>query len=281
MIEKNSFLNRETEFIENDIIIASQLNYKFLISIIIPLYNEEKSIRNIINRIPNFYDYEIIIVDDGSTDNSIEEILKIKRKNIKLIRHKKNQGYGASILDGIKRAKGDIIITIDSDGQHNPEEIPVLIEPLLNNESDIVIGSRYEGKSTYKVALHTRAGEYIVKKSLWVLYHQLIGNNQSGFRAFTKKTLKLFDNIIFSKFGLCTEILFKAGHAGFRIKEVPIIINERRYGVSTNHVGEILKSISSIIFLHFLKKIRIDRIIPKLIWQRIYSNMICYLRKLY
>ncbi len=254
---------------------------QLLISIIIPIYNEEKSIKNIINRIPNHYKLEIIIVDDGSKDNSVSEILKIKNKNILLIKHIKNKGYGAAILTGIKNAKGDIIITLDSDGQHNPEEIPILIQPIIDNSSEIVVGSRYKGKSNYRIPLHTRAGEFVIKKSLWYLFHQNVGNNQSGFRAFKKDCLELFDNVIFSRFGLCTEILFKGALKGFKICEVPISVNERKHGVSYNKVIEIFKSICSIISLYFLKKIRIGKIIPKQIWVRAYHNIVCYLKKLY
>ena len=258
-----------------------EIQGQILISIIIPLYNEEKTIKNIINRIPDYFNHEIIIVDDGSKDNSVNEVFNIKNKNISLISHNENKGYGASILTGIKYAKGDIIITIDSDGQHNPEEIPILIQPILANEADIVVGSRYKGTSNYRVPLHTRAGEYVVNRSLWYLFHQKIGNNQSGFRAFNKKSLKLFNDVIFSKFGLCTEILFKAAFNGFKICEVPILINERKHGVSYNKVIEVFKSICTIILLYFLKKIRIAKIIPKRIWERIYLNLIIYLTRLY
>ena len=187
-----------------------KLKDQLLISIVIPLYNEENSIKTVIKRIPNHFNYEIIIVDDGSTDNSIKRINEIKTKKIKLIRHKENRGYGAAILTGIKKARGDIIVTLDSDGQHNPEEIDVLIKPIINNKADIVVGSRYLGHSNYRIPLHTRVGEFVIKKCLWYLYHQTVGNNQSGFRVFSRKSLELFDNMLFSKFGLCTEILFKA-----------------------------------------------------------------------
>ncbi|MFX0036720.1 MAG: glycosyltransferase family 2 protein, partial [Candidatus Hermodarchaeota archaeon] len=95
-----------------------------LFSVIIPLYNEENTIKNVIQRIPNHQQYEIIIVDDGSTDNSIKKVQEINNRAIKIIKHEKNQGYGAAILTGFEHAIGDILITLDSDGQHNPEEIP-------------------------------------------------------------------------------------------------------------------------------------------------------------
>ncbi|TFG18727.1 MAG: glycosyltransferase family 2 protein [Promethearchaeota archaeon] len=283
MTIKNSGIKELKEKYEIDLDLKRfiELQDQLFISIIIPLYNEEKSIKNIINRIPNYFKHEIIIIDDGSKDNSVKEVLKIKNKNLSLIKHNENKGYGAAILTGIKHAKGDIIITIDSDGQHNPEEIPILIQPILTNGVDIVVGSRYKGKSNYRVPLHTRAGEYVVNRSLWYLFHQKVGNNQSGFRAFNKNSLKIFNDVIFSKFGLCTEILFKAAYNGFKICEVPISLNERKHGVSYNKVIEIFKSINSIILLYFLKKIRIGNIIPRLIWQRLYHNLLIYLKRLY
>ena len=252
-----------------------------LISIIIPLYNEKHSIKDVINRIPNSFKFEIIIIDDGSTDNSIEKINQIYNREIKLIRHFENRGYGAAILTGIKHTTGDIIVTLDSDGQHNPEEIPLLIEPIINNQADIVVGSRYLGRSTYRVPLHTRVGEFIVNKCLRYMFRQNIANNQSGFRAFNKKSLEIFENMIFSRFGLCTEVLFKAAINGLRICEVPITVNRRENGISYNKILEICKSVFSCIILYFLKRIKIGKIIPKKFWEKLYHNIIKHLKKLY
>ncbi|MBD3201152.1 MAG: glycosyltransferase, partial [Candidatus Lokiarchaeota archaeon] len=170
-------------------------HYINLISVVIPLYNEENSIGKVLNCIPNHLNYEIIVVDDGSTDNSILEVKKVENLKIRLIRHKTNQGYGAAILTGLKHARGEIIVTLDSDGQHNPKEIPKVIEPILNNNADIVIGSRYLGKCLYRVPLHTRTGELFIKFMLKSLFGLKIGNNQSGFRALRRETLTFFDQM--------------------------------------------------------------------------------------
>ena len=103
-----------------------------LISVVIPVYNEEKSIKNVIDRIPNHQQYEIILVDDGSTDKSFEKVKVIKNRHIKVVKHNINKGYGAAILTGIKSTTGNIIVTLDSDGQHCPEENPKLIHPIMN-----------------------------------------------------------------------------------------------------------------------------------------------------
>ena len=133
-----------------------------IISVIIPIYNEERSIRGVVDRIPNHHQYEILLVDDGSTDNSLENVKVIRNRHIKIVKHNSNKGYGAAILTGIASAKGDIIVTMDSDGQHNPEEIPKLIKPIINKQADIVIGSRYLGKSNYRVPSYTRIAENII-----------------------------------------------------------------------------------------------------------------------
>ncbi len=102
------------QYSDNSIHINHHLkNEKPLISVVIPVYNEEKSIRNVVERIPNHHQYEIILVDDGSTDNSLENVKDIKNKHIRVVKHKSNRGYGAAIITGIKSATGDIIVTLD------------------------------------------------------------------------------------------------------------------------------------------------------------------------
>ncbi len=232
-----------------------------LISVVIPLYNEEYSIKGVVERIPNHRLLEIIIVDDGSTDNSVKKIKEIKDKSIKIIQHEKNQGYGAALISGLKHATGDIIVTMDSDGQHNPEEIPNLIKPIIDKQADLVVGSRYLGSSNYKVPLYARVGEYIISICLRLLYHQKISNNQSGFRAFNSQYVKIFKDIRDIKFGLCTETLFKAGHNKLRICEIPINVNIRKYGCSRVDLFKIFISISSCILIYVVKRFKLNRFI--------------------
>ena len=138
------------------------------VSIVIPLYNEEHSIQEVIKRIPNHRRYEIVLVDDGSTDNSVERALEVNR-DIKVYKHETNKGYGAALLTGIKHATGDIIVTMDSDGQHDPKEIERLIKPIINHQADIVIRSRYLGKCNYKVPFHTYLGEFFIEMLIYFI----------------------------------------------------------------------------------------------------------------
>ena len=111
-----------------------------MVCVILPALNEEKTIGNVLESVRNYVD-EIIVIDDGSKDNTS----KISKKYAFVITHSKNQGYDKSLNEGFKLAKkrnGDIIITFDADGQHLAEDIPKLIEPILNKESDVVVGKR-------------------------------------------------------------------------------------------------------------------------------------------
>lgn len=228
-----------------------------LISIIIPVYNEEKTIKFILEKLPKNNKIEVIVIDDNSNDNSLKEIKKAKFKSqLKIIKHSRNKGYGGALLSGIKKAKGQIIVTMDSDGQHRPEDLSNLISPILNQEADIVIGSRYKGSYDYKLPISTRLGEACLEKIIQILFDQKISNNQSGFRAFNRKALDLFENIKYLGYAFATEVILKASLNGFRIKEIPIKILKREYGVSKIILSKLFLSIISCLFIYFLKKIK-------------------------
>lgn len=242
-----------------------------LISIIIPMLNEENTIKNVINNIPNHLKNELIIIDDGSQDDSVKMVKEIKR-DIKLILNGKNLGYTASILKGLRAATGDICVTMDADGQHDPKEIQTVINPIIDGEADMVVGSRYLGECIYFVPLYTRIAEYLIGLCLRFLFRQRVYNNQSGFRAFNRKSLFFIDEIITSKFGFCTEVLFKAAYNKIRIKEVPITIGKRQFGVSYVNILEIFWPITLTILLFTLKKFKniLRKLIPKKLLERIY-----------
>ncbi|KKN05408.1 hypothetical protein LCGC14_1087620 [marine sediment metagenome] len=232
-------------------------------------------LKDVIERIPNHQLYEIIVIDDGSADNSVERIKEIENREIRIIQHGKNRGYGASILTGFENAIGDIIVTMDSDGQHNPEDIPTLIKPIIKNKADVVVGSRYLGSSTYKIPLHTRLGEYFIQKCLWFLYRQKIRNNQGGFRVFRKETIKLFRNLQNTGMSLTTELLFKAAHNNLKIIETPISLNPREAGTSYLKLFGILISVSFCILTYTVKKfnLHVKHLFPKKTVNYFYSKI--------
>jgi len=259
---------------ETDADVKELIRNKKVISVIIPLFNEENTIQKVIEQIPNHQTYEIIIVDDGSSDSSIERIRKTKRKGIRIITHSKNRGYGAAILTGFKYATGDIVVTLDSDGQHDPKEIPKLLYPIRNKKADIVIGSRYKGDCLYDLPLYTRTGERFIKVMLRLLFGVRVGNNQSGFRAFNRKALKIFDNMKYEKMGLSTEILFKSGFHNLNILEVPIKVYPRRFGRSYVNLLNIVRAVFGCIVSYSIKKML------KKLYKRVFKDAFEYIWKI-
>ena len=194
------------------------------ISIIIPAYNEAKRIGNVLSKIPDFAD-EIIVVDDGSKDNTAEVA---KKYGANIIRLKENQGKGAAINAGMKEATGDIIVFIDADGQHNPEEITKLLEAILQDEADFVIGSRLikvQGKRPLIRKISNFLSTSLIRLKLGIN----VKDTQSGFRALKREFLPEIES---KRYEVETELLIKAVKKGARVKEVPV---ERIYGIETGH----------------------------------------------
>ncbi|MFX0138306.1 MAG: glycosyltransferase family 2 protein [Candidatus Hodarchaeota archaeon] len=221
-----------------------------LISIVLPVYNEEKTIREVLESLPRNHAIEIIVVDDYSRDSSFDEIKKVENYDkIKLIRHKENRGYGGALLTGIKAARGQVLITMDSDGQHSSDDLFNLIKPVLDGKADISVGSRYKGSFNYKLPLSTRVGEAMLEIVITLFFGQRIKNNQCGFRAFHKRTYKIFDNIKFHGYAFTTELILLALLYNFRIREYPIHLLKRKHGNS--YIILIKLSISLILCLMF------------------------------
>ena len=212
-----------------------------VLSIVLPVYNEEHTVRSVLTSLPTHDLIQIVVVDDHSTDESYKEIKSLKESlNIKLIRHNRNRGYGKALLTGIKNSSGEIIITMDSDGQHVPEDIFNLIEPIVKKEANITVGSRYVGVYNYKVPVSTRIGEAVIEKFIFIFFRQKVMNNQGGFRAFDRKSLKIFEDIKFKDYAFTTEILLKAALSKFAIKEIPIHLIKREYGSSKINLPKLL-----------------------------------------
>ena len=159
---------------------------KKTIGVLIAAYNEEKQIKNIIRRIPAVVD-EILVVDDGSTDETRKEALKA---GITVITHRQNQGKGMAIRTGIIHLKTDIIVFLDADGQHRPEEIPILVAPLLQGQADLVIGSRLFGG--FSTMPRIRVLSNVITRFVIRLRRSVyINDTQSGFRAIFRPTSKI------------------------------------------------------------------------------------------
>jgi len=188
----------------------------------IPAFNEEKNIAVLIIQLKKVAD-KIIVCNDGSTDltSKIAEEL-----GATVINHEKNLGYGAAIRSIFLKSRdlnGDILVTFDADGQHRVEDVNKVINPIINEESDLVIGSRFLDESEKEVPQYRKIGIKIITKITNATIKKQLTDSQSGFRAYSKKVL---DELNPSELGMgiSTEILIKASARNFRISEVPIKI---------------------------------------------------------
>jgi len=193
-----------------------------LIVVGIPAYNEEKNIASIITKVTQ-KGYSAIVCNDGSTD--LTGIIAEKMGAI-VINHEKNLGYGAGIRSIFLKAKElncDALVTFDADGQHRVEDISTVLKPIINNDADMVIGSRFLNKESSGIPNYRKLGIKAITKIANVSIDKKITDSQSGFRAYNKKVMS---EIVPSDYGMgvSTEILIKASKKGFRVTEVPIIV---------------------------------------------------------
>ncbi len=191
------------------------------ITIGIPAYNEEKNIASIITKLKNITD-SIIVCDDGSSDMTSEIS---KNLGAIVISHKKNMGYGAAIRTIFQKSvelDSDILVTFDADGQHRIDDIKKILQPLENNEADIVVGSRFLDNET-KVPNYRKIGIKVITQVTNASLKKKLTDSQSGFRAYNKQALTQISPSEMGM-GISTEILIKASNKGLRIAEIPITI---------------------------------------------------------
>jgi len=202
---------------------------KIKLSVIIPVYNEAKTIRKIVNRILKIKNVlEIIIVDDGSDDGTKLELKKISvHKKIKIFTNKKNTGKGAAIRIALKYAKGNYVIVQDADLEYDPEDYKKLMKPVLNAKAQVVYGSRFLGEHRNMFFWHL-----LCNKLLTLLTNILFDTTLSDMETCYKLIpLKIFEEIKLKSngFDFEPEVTAKILKKGIRIYEVPISYAGREY----------------------------------------------------
>ena len=200
-------------------------------SIVIPAYNEEESIKNVLGDIRSVMNrtkksYEIIVVNDASTDNT--ENIVSKSKEIKIITHERNQGYGASLKDGIRKARGEWIIITDSDGTYFIKDITKLLKH--TNGHDMIIGAR----KSKNVPLLRRPAKWILKRVSNYITNTRIPDLNSGLRVFRKDLAYRFWNLFPDGFSFTTTITIAALCSGYEVKYININYLKRK-GKSSIH----------------------------------------------
>ena len=200
--------------------------------VMIPCYNEEKTIASVIKEIPRdcCEDVEVLVINDGSTDNTVQEAEKAGAD--KIISFKKNRGLAPAFRAGLQNALemgADIIVNTDGDGQYNGEEIYKLIEPILEGRADFVLGSRTKGKIEY-MPIQKKIGNRIATFITRQVSGLPISDAQSGFRAFTRDCALRLN--VMADYTYVQETLIQASYYGLVIEEVPIEFRKRDSGPS-------------------------------------------------
>lgn len=213
------------------------MNYKTLL--VIPAYNEEESILNTYKSVvehnkKNKVNYDVIVINDGSTDGTESILSKNKIPHITLIH---NLGIGGAVQTGYKYAfenDYDVAVQFDGDGQHDVNYVDKIVKPIINKEADFTIGSRYVDKNTseFKSTLARRLGIKLISFVIKLVTRKKVMDTTSGFRACNRKIIKEFASDYPTEYPepiTTTELLKK----GYNFKEVPVSMNERKAGVSS------------------------------------------------
>ena len=193
------------------------------ITVGIPAFNEEKNIASIIQKLSQVAD-TVIVCDDGSTDNTAKIAEKM---GAIVITHQQNLGYGGAIRSLFLKAReldSDMLVTLDSDGQHRISDVLPVVDPILKNQADLVIGSRFLTENQKGMPKYRKIGIKMITKLANTSLEESVTDSQSGFRAYGKNILS---KITPSEkgMGVSNEILMKVSKTGFKIVEVPIVVS--------------------------------------------------------
>lgn len=233
------------------------------IIVTIPAFNEEHQIASVIHKIPRkILDYEVkvLVVDDGSSDNTVEQA-KLAGADY-VYSHSQNLGVARTFMSCLQisqRMNADIVVNIDADNQFNPQEIPNLVEPIVNKQADVVLGSRFIDSSFRNIPLAKRVGNLIIGWIVSIIISQRIRDTQCGFRAMSKDAVKLIQ--LSGLFTYTQEMILALSFQRAIIIEIPISVKYFR-GRKSRVVKSIpkyaFKSIGVILtrtLIHFRKRL--------------------------
>lgn len=205
---------------------------KKTVSIIIPAFNEEKTIGTVLHYIEKLQQempsMEVVVVDDGSKDKTAEVIAGCSF--VKSVRHRENRGKGSALCTGFRVATGDVLVIQDADMEYSPLDIPKLLEPILHNEADVVYGSRMIG-SRRGMSLSHYIGNRILSLTSKLLIHAPVTDIMTGHKCMTREVFETLD-LKEDGFEIEIEITAQIFRNGWRFQEVPITYDKRRFGTS-------------------------------------------------
>jgi glycosyltransferase involved in cell wall biosynthesis len=239
------------------------MNTNARVLIVIPAHNEQSSIEDVIRGLRKVVpQYDRVVVNDGSSDETGEIVASLGEKQLRLI---SNLGYGQAIQTGLKYAliKGyEIVVSMDADGQHRPEDVPQLVDALLENRADLVIGSRFCEGQTYNTPMSRRLGQLLFSHLTRPLLGHRIYDTSSGFKAIRTSTCAVIIDGAFMDFHI--ETIVRLSLFNFRIIELPISVSERTTGQSMHSIASIfhyplktlLLTLAAILDAHMVRRVR-------------------------
>jgi len=200
------------------------------LSVIIPVYNENTTIKKIINMVNEVgVKKEVIVVDDGSDDGTKEILRNIKMDSLKTVFHERNRGKGAAIRTGLKYVTGDIVIIQDADLEYDPQEYPKLIQPIVEGKANIVYGSRFlQPLTSNNIYYHFVLGVKLLNLLTYLLYGVKITDEATCYKVFKTEVIKNIE-LECEGFEFCPEITAKVCKKGYKIYEVPTSYTGRHY----------------------------------------------------
>ncbi|MGC8855270.1 MAG: glycosyltransferase family 2 protein [Anaerolineae bacterium] len=200
------------------------------LSVVIPVYNEAKSIQEILRRVQETQlPWEIIVVDDGSQDGTREILRQMDGQNgIRVILHEQNQGKGAAVRTGLNAARGEVILIQDADLEYDPRDYPALLRPIEEGVADVVYGSRFLGGPRRVVMFWHMVANFLLTMMTNILYNTILSDMETGYKVFRREVVEGM-LLHARRFDFEPEFTAKVLKRHYRIFEVPISFNPRDY----------------------------------------------------
>ena len=203
------------------------------VTVIVPAYNEARTIEQVLRRLTELdFDAEILVVDDGSVDETVEIVggLEAEISGLRLIVHERNQGKGAAVRTGINASTGDFVMIQDADLEYDPSDIPKLLAPLFDGVADVVYGTRFRGGETKRAHLFWHyAGNRFLSLLTNILYNTTISDMEVGYKAFDGELIRSI-KLVSNDFAFEPEVTAKVlRHKNIRLFEVAISYYGRTY----------------------------------------------------
>ncbi|NCP87312.1 MAG: glycosyl transferase [Anaerolineae bacterium CG_4_9_14_3_um_filter_57_17] len=200
------------------------------LSVIIPVYNEKNTIHEILARVQKTgLVWEIVVVDDGSTDGTREVLAALNGKHgVRVILHNKNAGKGAAVRTGIQNARGDVMLIQDADLEYDPREYPGLLKPIQEGLADVVYGSRFLGAPHRAILFWNMLANKLLTLMTNILYNNMLTDMETGYKVFRREVVANMP-LRANRFDFEPEFTAKILKSQVRVFEVPISFNPREY----------------------------------------------------